>query len=185
MSKKKNINDNINEEGDENLDNKIEELSEADEILKEISQQLEEKSKKCDEYLAMLQRTAAEFDNYKKRTAREKEALQSDIVGDVVAAFLPVIDNLERASMASEKDDDEQSLKDGITLVMRQVSDVLKKLGVESIEASGKDFNPELHNAVMHIEDDSYSENIIVEELQKGYIIKDKVIRHSMVKVAN
>jgi molecular chaperone GrpE len=185
MSKKKDTQKNINEEGEETLDNKAQEQSKEDEKLKELSLQLEEKSKKCEEYLGMLQRTVAEFDNYKKRTAREKEALQSDVVSDVVATFLPVIDNLERAAIASEKDNDEQSLKDGIALVMRQVSDVLKKLGVESIEALNNEFNPELHNAVMHIEDDSYSLNVVIEEFQKGYMIKEKVIRHSMVKVAN
>jgi molecular chaperone GrpE len=153
--------------------------------LNALKAQLDEKSNQCSEYLTMLQRTAAEFDNYKKRTAREKETIYSDAVSDVILAFLPIIDNLDRAIQSSSNDNDAQSLREGVQMVFRQLIDTMKKLGVEEIESIGKSFNPELHNAVMHIEDDSYDENIVVEEFQKGYTLKDKVIRHSMVKVAN
>lgn len=153
--------------------------------LEEIKTQLGDKSKQCDEYLVMLQRTAAEFDNFKKRTAKEKEALYSEALCDVVLAFLPVIDNLERALKASDAADEGKSLKNGVELVLRQMKDVMKNLGVEEVKGIGENFDPLLHNAVMHIEDDSFGENTIVEEFQKGYILKDKVIRHSMVKVAN
>jgi molecular chaperone GrpE len=147
--------------------------------------QLEDKSKQCDEYLDKLQRTAAEFDNYKKRTAREKEAVYSDAVSDVVLAFLPIIDNLDRALQVSANDENAQSLREGVEMVSRQMKDAMMKFGVEEIQSVGEAFSPELHNAVMHIEDDAYGENIIVEEFQKGYVLKEKVIRYSMVKVAN
>lgn len=147
--------------------------------------EVEELKAKCEEYFGMLQRAAADFDNFKKRTAREKESLYLDATSDVVAAFLPVVDNIERALQAANSDVDGNSLKEGIELVYRQFSDVMKKLNVEVIEAVGKEFDPNLHNAVSHVDDDEYGNNIIVEEFQKGYIFKDKVIRHSMVKVAN
>lgn len=153
--------------------------------IEELKAECEAKAKQCEEYFNMLQRTAAEFDNYKKRTAREKEALYQDATSDVVAAFLPVVDNLERAIQAASNDAGSNSLKEGIELVYRQFSEVLKKLNVEVIEAVGKEFDPNLHNAVSHIDDENYGENEVVEEFQKGYILKDKVIRHSMVKVAN
>lgn len=150
-----------------------------------IKAQLDNKSRQCEEFFDMLQRTAAEFDNYKKRTAREKEALYSEAVSDAVAAFLPVVDSIERAIQACSKESGEQSIKEGVELVNRQIKDVMKRLGVEEIKCVGEEFNPELHNAVMHIDDDSYGHNVIVEEFQKGYKFKDRVIRHSMVKVAN
>jgi len=167
-----------------NADNTCESNQSSDELEK-IKTQLEEKSKQCEEYFEKLQRTAAEFDNYKKRTAREKEALYFDAKSEVVAAFLPVVDNLERAIEAAKNATNAESLKEGIELVYRQMQDVLKKLDVEVIEAVGNEFDPNLHNAVSHIEDENYGSNVVVEEFQKGYICKDKVIRYSMVKVAN
>ncbi|MCX8131002.1 MAG: nucleotide exchange factor GrpE [Clostridia bacterium] len=152
--------------------------------------QLKEKTKKCEEYMGMAQRMAAEFDNYKKRTAKEKEALYSDTVGEVISALLPVVDNFERAILAAGKEDDPNkadvmALKNGIDMVFRQMKDVMKNLGVEEIKCVGEQFDPQLHNAVMHVEDETQGENVVVEEFQKGYMIKEKVIRHSMVKVAN
>lgn len=150
-----------------------------------IKAELHTKSKQCEEYFNMLQRTAAEFDNYKKRTAREKEALYTDAVSDVVLAFLPVIDSIERAIKACSGQEDEQSIKEGIELVYKQVKEVFKKLGVEEIEAVDGDFDPYLHEAVMHVKDESKGKNIVVEEFLKGYTLKDRIIRHSIVKVAN
>ncbi|WP_010247857.1 nucleotide exchange factor GrpE [Acetivibrio cellulolyticus] len=164
--------------------NQAEDSASSQEV-EELKSKLEEKTKQCDDYFNMLQRTAAEFDNFKKRTAREKEALYLDATIDVVAAFLPVIDNIERAVQAANNDAGDNSLKEGIDLVYRQFKDVMKKLNVEAIEAVGKEFDPNLHNAVSHIDDEQYGENVVAEEFQKGYIFKDKVIRHSMVKVAN
>jgi molecular chaperone GrpE len=151
-----------------------------------VKAKLENKEKLCEEYFGQLQRITAEFDNYKKRTAKEKEALYSDAVSDVISALLPVVDNFERALNAPNSESDSKSpLKEGIEMVYKQLKDVMKNMGIEEIKCVGESFNPEFHNAVMHIEDDSYGENVIVEEFQKGYIFKEKVIRHSMVKVAN
>jgi molecular chaperone GrpE len=183
--------ENINKDMSQDLEDVVDETSEqcdSEQSCKEIEElkaNCEEKTKQCEEYFNMLQRTAAEFDNFKKRTAREKEALYQDATSDVVAAFLPVIDNLERAIQAANNDAGGNSLKEGIELVYRQFSEVMKKLKVEVIEAVSKEFDPNLHNAVSHVDDDNYGDNVVVEEFQKGYIFKDKVIRHSMVKVAN
>lgn len=153
--------------------------------LEEIKIKLEEKTKLCEEHFDKFQRTVAEFDNYKKRTLKEKESLCTDVTVDVVAAILPVVDSLERAVQAAKKEDNTQSLREGIELVFKQMKEVMKGLGVQEILCKGENFNPELHNAVMHIEDEAYGENEVIEEFQKGYILKDKVVRHSMVKVAN
>lgn len=151
----------------------------------DIKAQLEEKTKQCEEYFSRMQRLAAEFDNFKKRTAKEKEVLYHDAVSDCVAVFLPVIDSLTRAIQAAGKEEEGNALKEGIELVYRQMQESLKRLGVEEIKSVGEKFDPQLHNAVMHIEDDSYESSVVTEEFQKGYVIKEKVIRYSMVKVAN
>jgi molecular chaperone GrpE len=164
-------------------DAKQEEVQENE--LDKVKAQLEEKTKQCGDYYSALQRAAAEFDNYKKRTAREKEALYTEAVSDVAAAFLPVIDSIDRAVQACSRDSEAGSLKEGVELVCRQAKDVLKNLGVEEIKSVNEAFDPNLHNAVMHIEDENYGQGVVVEEFQKGYIYKEKVIRHSMVKVAN
>ncbi len=129
------------------------------------------------------QRLLAEYDNFKKRTVKEKEAIYTDSVKDTVAELLPVIDNLLRA-LEAFKDKDSEECK-GVAMVLKQTEEIFTKIGVEEIKAVGEEFNPEFHNAVMHIEDDSVADNTVVEEFQKGYIYKDKVIRYSMVKVAN
>lgn len=153
--------------------------------IETLKADLEEKTKKCEEYFDLLQRKIAEFDNYRKRTLKEKDLIYTDAVGDVVAAILPVVDNFERAIASFTDETSVKSIKEGIEMVFRQLKDILNKLGVKEIESLGQKFDPHLHNAVMHIEDDSYGENIVVEEFQKGYMLNDKVIRHSMVKVAN
>ncbi len=152
--------------------------------LAELKAMLEEKTRQCEDYMNMVQRTAAEFDNYKKRTQKEKEALSLDASVETISALLPVVDNLERALKAAEGLEG-SPLKDGVELVMRQLKECLDKMGVESIQAVNNVFDPELHNAVMHITDDSFGENTVIEEFQKGYTMKGKVVRHSMVKVAN
>jgi len=152
--------------------------------IEELKAKLEEKTRQCEEYLNAVQRTAAEFDNYKKRSIKEKEALSLDVSIDTVNAFLPVVDNLERAIKAAEEMES-NPLKDGVEMVMRQLKDCLERLGVEPIEAVNNPFNPELHNAVMHITDEENGDNVVIEEFQKGYTMKGKVVRHSMVKVVN
>lgn len=150
-----------------------------------ICEKLDEKTKQCEEYFNKLQRSAAEFDNYRKRSQREREVLCTDVTGDVIAKFLPVVDNLERALTAFDGSEAAKSFKEGVELVLRQFRDVLKNLEVEEIDAIGKKFDPNLHEAVMHAEDESKGSAEIVEEFQKGYKLKEKVIRHSMVKVVN
>ena len=127
-------------------------------------------------------RLMAEFDNYKKRSARERENIYTDVRVDTVTKFLPVFDNLERAMKTETAD---EAYKKGVEMTFNQLMDVFKKLGVEEIESVGKPFDPAVHNAVMHVEDEAYGESEIVEEFQKGFRIGDKVIRFSMVKVAN
>lgn len=147
--------------------------------------ELDEKKKQCAEYLDKLQRTAADYDNFKKRTTKEKEILYIDAVCDVAGAFIPVMDNVERALQALPADESAQCLKEGVEMVFRQFSEAMKTIGVEEIKAINEQFDPNLHNAVMHVEDEALGHNTVVEEFQKGYKYKDRVIRHSMVKVAN
>lgn len=166
----------INENNSEEIIAEVENTSKYKEMY-------EAKDQESKEYYEALQRVMAEFDNYKKRTKKEKEETYSSAAGEVLIAFLPVLDNLER-SIASNKEN-AGAFHEGIALVCKQFRDVLKSFGVEEIKTLGENFDPNLHNAVMHVEDENYSEGQIVEELRKGYTLGDKVIRHSMVKVAN
>ena len=140
--------------------------------------EVDEKAAETDRYL----RLAAEYDNYRKRSAKEREAIFTDVKTDTVAKFLPVYDNLVRA-LAQETAD--EAYKKGVEMIMNQFMDVMTKLGVTEIEAVGKEFDPEIHNAVMHVDDESLGENIVAEEFQKGFKLGEKVIRFSVVKVAN
>ncbi|HBM76196.1 MAG TPA: nucleotide exchange factor GrpE [Clostridiaceae bacterium] len=184
--KKKNASNDIADNAEQNaqeesiIDN--DENKSNDEIDK-LKKQLEEKENELNGYIDIAKRIKAEFENYKKRTLREKEQLYTDITGEIVSKFLPVIDNLERA--AASDSEDVESMSKGLKMILKQFNDVLSKEGVEEIEAMGKEFDPNLHNAVMHTTDESVDEGVIVEVFQKGYKIKDKVIRHSVVKVAN
>ena len=127
-------------------------------------------------------RLAAEYDNYRKRSIRERDTMFTDVRADTVKKFLPVYDTLLRAVKMTPEGD---SARKGIEMTLTQFETVLTSLGVTPIEAIGKEFNPELHNAVMAVEDEEYGENIIVEEFEKGFKLGDKVIRFSVVKVAN
>ncbi len=127
-------------------------------------------------------RLAAEYDNYRKRTAKEKEALWSTAKADTVAAFLPVYDNLERAVKQETAD---EAYKKGVEMTMNQLKEVFAKLGVTEIPALGEPFDPNLHNAVMHIDDENFGENTISQVFQAGFQCGDKVIRFAMVQVAN
>ena len=130
-----------------------------------------------------LQRTMAEFDNYRKRTLREKTSAYDNGAGDTAEKFLPVVDNFERAIMASE--DKETPMYKGLYMIYRQLCGVLDEIGVTALPGAGEKFDPNLHHAVSHVEDESYGEGVVVEELQKGYKFRDRVIRPGMVKVAN
>lgn len=127
-------------------------------------------------------RLAAEFDNYRKRTARERETLFRDAMASTVGEFLSVYDNLLRALENPTKD---EAYKKGIEMIYCELCETLKKLNVKEIDPIDESFDPNLHNAVMHVEDDTVGENIVVQVLQKGFMLGDKVIRHAMVKVAN
>ena len=130
-------------------------------------------------------RLAAEYDNYRKRTAKEKEAIYADAKIDTITALLPVYDNLERA-LAQYKDEDAESPhRKGVEMVFTQFKESLTKLGVEAMEAVGQPFDPEKHNAVMHVEDEAAGENTVVEVLQQGFTLGGKVLRFAIVKVAN
>lgn len=143
----------------------------------------DKKDEKIEELTDKLTRQMAEFDNYRKRTEKEKTGMYVVGAKDVVEKILPVVDNFERG-LATAKDA-EDPFVEGMNKIYKQFTTVLSDMGVSVIEAVGKEFDPNLHNAVMHVEDESVGENIIVEEFQKGYIYKDMVVRHSMVKVAN
>ena len=127
-------------------------------------------------------RLAAEYDNYRKRTAREKENLWTEAKTDTVQAFLPVYDNLERAL---KQDTADEAYKKGVEMIMAQMKEVFAKLGVTEIEAQGQPFDPNLHNAVMHIEDENLGENTVAQVFQAGFMLGEKVIRFAMVQVAN
>lgn len=132
-----------------------------------------------DKYL----RLAAEYDNYRKRTAKEKDNLYQDAKADTIKEFLAVYDNLERA-VATEGDEDSPHKK-GLEMIFHQYQEILKKLGVTEIEAQGQPFDPEKHNAVMHIDDENLGENVVSQVFQAGFLLGDKVIRHAIVQVAN
>lgn len=156
---------------------------EKDGKYKKENKRLTEELKKSEEALAESQdrylRLVAEYDNFRKRSAKEKEGIYADAYADCIGAILPVIDNLERALQYAEGD----KVVEGVRMTMNQFADTLQKLGVEVIETTS--FDPTYHNAVMHVEDEAYGEGEIVDVFQKGYKKGDKVIRYAMVKVAN
>ena len=171
MAKKKTEAENINEEV----------------VEQEAMDERDEKIEKLEEELAALKeqhlRTLAEYDNYRKRTEREKLEIYSNATVSAVAAILPIADNIERA--LEVKDADEQSMKKGVEMIHNQLKASFEKLGVEEMAGEGEEFNPELHSAVSHIDDENFEENVISAVYQKGYLLKDKVVRHAMVQVAN
>lgn len=151
----------------------------------ELQAKCDELQAKCDEYLQMAQRERADLDNYKKRNAQLRSVSYSEGIIDSVTQILPVVDNLERALKAAENNGSVESLTEGIRNITKQLLSCLEGLDVTPIEALGKEFDPELHNAVLHTEDDVTPPNTVTDEMQKGYCYKDKVIRHSMVRVTN
>lgn len=162
----------MSEESKEEL--KQEDTNVDNELVK-TKQELEETT---DRY----KRIMAEFENFKKRSTKEREGLYNSLVADIVTSFLPVQDNLEKAVQAKTED---EGFKQGIELVTKQISDIFKKFGVEEIETVGTPFDPEVHEAVSMVQDDTLGEKIVKEEFRKGYKIGNRVIRHAMVIVAN
>ena len=142
----------------------------------------DKKDEKIEELTDRLTRQMAEFDNYRKRTDKEKASMYMIGAKDVIEKLLPVVDNFERGLAGADLED---PFADGMNKIYKQLTTMLADLGVTVIESVGKEFDPNIHNAVMHVEDEEAGENVIVEEFQKGYKYKDSVVRHSMVKVAN
>lgn len=145
----------------------------------------DKKDEQIEELTDRLKRQMAEFDNFRKRTEKEKSAMYEVGAKDIIEKILPVIDNFERGLSAVTEEQKDDSFVTGMEMVYKQIMTTLDGVGVKVIEAVGQEFNPDLHNAVMHVEDEEAGENIIVEEFQKGYTYRDSVVRHSMVKVAN
>ncbi len=165
-----------------------EEIKEEENIVEEKDEQTKLKDtilmqkEKLDEQEDRLKRLMAEFDNFKKRSSKEREGLYNSLISDIFSSLLPVIDNLEKAVEAKTED---EAYKQGVELVLKQFKDVLSANGVEEIETVGQVFDPELHEAVASVTDETLGEKVIKEEYRKGYKIGSKVIRHSMVVVAN
>ena len=143
------------------------------------------KDEKIEDLTDKLTRQMAEFDNYRKRTEKEKSAMYEIGAKDIIEKILPVIDNFERGFQSVDEEKRKDPFVDGMDKVYKQLMKTLEDAGVKQIEALGQVFNPDFHNAVMHVEDEEAGENIVVEEFQKGYMYRESVVRHSMVKVAN
>lgn len=176
MNKEKENMENTEETEQETVEEEV--VEEAVEEVEEIDPIAELNEK----YL----RLAAEYDNFKRRTAKEKVQIFTNSVAEVIEQILPFVDNMARATAVEVTSDDAKQLLEGIKLVERQFMEALTSIGVQEIKAVGEKFDPNMHNAVMHVDDEAIEgEEIIVEEFMKGYMYKDKVIRHSTVKVAN
>ena len=176
------INEEVLEETEKATEEKAPKTDKSDKKkIKALESELEEVKKQAEETNEKYLRMLAEYDNFRKRSAKERESVYGDAYTDALTSILPVLDNLERAEGCT----DAEGLSKGLELTLKSFRETLEKMGVKEIEAVGKTFDPNLHNAVFHIEDESYGENEIVEVLMKGYTKGDKVIRYSMVKVAN
>ena len=164
----------------------VEETADSEEGSRETE---EPKKDKKDEQIAdltdKLTRQMAEFDNFRKRTEKEKSAMYEIGAKDVIEKILPVVDNFERGFQGVSEEEKDHPFIQGMDKVYKQMMTVLEGLGVKPIEAVGQEFNPDFHNAVMHVEDEDAGENVVVEEFLKGYTYRDSVVRYSMVKVAN
>jgi len=170
---------------EENKETKAEEVIEETEENSSNEEPATDFEALCGEFKDKFLRVSAEYENFRKRTQKEKEALFSDGKAACAIAFLPHIDNMERAIEAAKCEDGDTSMVQGMELILKGLYDILKSLSIEAIPSVGEQFDPEVHNAVMHVEDEEKEANTIVEEFQKGYKMGDKVLRHSMVKVAN
>lgn len=197
----KNINSEEEMEQEKETDGAQEEVSEeeaakAEEAEKETDtddkkgffKKKDKKDKKdlqIEELTDKYRRTMAEFDNFRKRTEKEKAAMYEIGAKAIIDKLLPVVDNFERGLAAIPEEDKASAVAEGMDKIYRQLTKMLEDAGVKEIEAEGAEFDPNFHNAVMHIEDESLGENVVAEVLQKGYTYRDTVVRHSMVKVAN
>ena len=183
--------ENKNQEvAEETVEAQTEEVSEetekpAKEKTKKTKKKKDERDEKIEELSDKLLRQMAEFDNFRKRTEKEKSAMYEIGAKDIIEKLLPVVDNFERGLAAVPEEQKEDAFVTGMEMIYKQMMTMLEGVGVKPIEAVGQEFNPDLHNAVMHVEDENVGENVVVEEFQKGYTYRDSVVRYSMVKVAN
>ena len=145
----------------------------------------DKKDQQIEELTDRVKRQMAEFDNFRKRTEKEKSAMYEIGAKDIVEKILPVVDNFERGLATIPEGEEKSAFAEGMDKVYKQLVKTLDDAGVKPIEAVGQPFDPNFHNAVMHIEDENLGENVVAEEFQKGYVYRDSVVRHSMVKVAN
>ena len=145
----------------------------------------DKKDEQIEELTDRVKRQMAEFDNFRKRTEKEKAQMFETGAKSIIEKLLPVVDNFERGLAAIPEEEKDSPFAEGMKKIYKQMMTMLEDTGVSVIEAEGKEFDPNLHNAVMHIDDESFGENIVAEELQKGYMYRETVVRHSMVKVAN
>lgn len=156
-------------------------VKELEKKLAECEKSLEDKTQECavttDKYLRMM----AEYDNFRKRSAKEKEGIYADAYADALKSILPIIDNLEKAAEYK----DAEKVSKGVEMILKSACDALEKMGVSSFGERGEQFDPNRHNAVMHVEDESLEEGVIVDVFQKGYSKGDKILRYAMVTVAN
>ena len=172
--------ENASNQNEENSNMKFEKKPET--VEEKLQAKIEEQKEEIDEKDDRIKRLMAEFENFKKRSDKERLGMYNSVMGDVVMKLLPVLDNLEKAVAAESKD---EQYKNGIEMVEKQIQDVLKANGVKEIESIGKPFDPSLHEAVSLVEDSNLGPKTIKEEYRKGYTIGDKVLRHSLVVVAN
>ena len=168
----------LNSENNSNSENDVNQNDELKALKTKLANQKDEIEEKEDR----IKRLMAEFENFKKRSDKERTNLYNSVMGDVVTSLLPVLDNLEKAAKVETKD---EQYKNGIEMVLNQFKDVLKANGVKEIETVGKKFDPSIHEAVSLVQDENLGEKEIKEEFRKGYMIGDKVLRHSLVVVAN
>ena len=182
------INDTAEEETVEEAEEAVEEEPETEKEKGSFFKKKEKKDKKdekIEELTDRVRRQMAEFDNFRKRTEKEKTQMFETGAKSIVEKILPVVDNFERGLAAVTEEEKGTPFVEGMEKIYKQMMTVLEEAGVKPIEAVGQEFDPNLHNAVMHVEDEEFGENIIAEEFQKGYTYRDSVVRHSMVKVAN
>ena len=188
MEENKNL-ENVEETVEEVTEEVQEETTDSEKPTKEKTKKAkkkkDERDEKIEELSDKLLRQMAEFDNFRKRTEKEKSAMYEIGAKDIIEKLLPVVDNFERGLAAVPEDKKEDAFVTGMEMIYKQLMTMLEGVGVKPIDAVGQEFNPDLHNAVMHVEDETVGENVIVEEFQKGYTYRDSVVRYSMVKVAN
>ena len=177
----------VSEEDSEDMAEDAENAEEGSGFMKKFGRKnkKDKKDEKIEELTDRLTRQMAEFDNFRKRTEKEKSQMYEIGSKDIIEKILPVVDNFERGIAAVPEEEKSNPFAEGMEKIYKQLMTTLEEIGVKPIEAVGQEFDPDFHNAVMHVEDEEVGENIITEEFQKGYLYRDSVVRHSMVKVAN